>query len=123
MKILCLLDSLREDLNVALLVVTHDLAAARLIAEKFLVMYLGRIVEEAPTELLFIRLLHPYPQGLLTAISPPQNLGDWLPRLPVNLPTLWSDMWVVRSRRIVLKHKIVADGKCRSPKLATGMVI
>ena len=63
-----------------MLVVTHDLAAARFIAEKILVMYLGQIVEEAPTELLFNRPIHPYTQGLLAAI-PTTEPGRLAPTL------------------------------------------
>ena len=50
-RVLTLLESLRDDLGVALLVVTHDLAAARRIANEVAVMYLGRIVEQAPADL------------------------------------------------------------------------
>jgi peptide/nickel transport system ATP-binding protein len=79
-RILGLLESLRSDLGVALLVVTHDLAAAHYIADGVLVMYLGRIVEQAATEILFSSPSHPYTQGLIAAI-PTTEPGRLAPTL------------------------------------------
>jgi oligopeptide/dipeptide ABC transporter ATP-binding protein len=78
--VLTLLESLRDDLGVALLVVTHDLAVARRIADRVAVMYLGRIVEEAPTAELFANPRHPYTHGLLAA-SPTTEPGRLSPTL------------------------------------------
>jgi peptide/nickel transport system ATP-binding protein len=79
-RVLTLLESLRDDLGVALLVVTHDLAAARRIANDVAVMYLGRIVEQAPAERLFEHPSHPYTQGLIAA-SPTTEAGHLAPTL------------------------------------------
>jgi peptide/nickel transport system ATP-binding protein len=79
-RILNLLQELRDQLGVALLVVTHDLAAARRIADTVAVMYLGRIVEEAPADQLFAAPMHPYTQGLIAA-SPTTEAGRLAPTL------------------------------------------
>jgi peptide/nickel transport system ATP-binding protein len=66
--ILNLLGTLRRRLDMAMLYVTHDLAAARIVADRIAVMYLGEIVEEAPAEDLAAHPLHPYTQALLAAV-------------------------------------------------------
>ena len=67
-EILSLLLRLRDELGLAALVVTHDLGLAWNIADRLAVMYLGRIVEVAPTARLFSDPRHPYTKGLLAAI-------------------------------------------------------
>ncbi len=79
-RVLELLESLRENLGVALLVVTHDLAVARRIATDVAVMYRGRIVEQGPVELIFTNPAHPYTEGLLAAI-PTTEPGRLAPTL------------------------------------------
>ncbi|MFI9385965.1 ABC transporter ATP-binding protein [Kutzneria sp. NPDC052558] len=56
------------DAGHAVLMVTHDLAAAERIADRVAVMYAGRIVENAPAEAFFARPRHPYARGLLNAL-------------------------------------------------------
>ena len=70
-QILRLLASLQEELGVAYLLITHDLAVVRHVCRRVAVMYLGRVVEEAPVEELFRHPLHPYTQALLAAIPVP----------------------------------------------------
>ena len=70
-QILNLLAELRERLFLTLLLVAHDLAVVRHVADRVAVMYLGQVVETAPTELLFEDPRHPYTRGLLTAAEPP----------------------------------------------------
>jgi peptide/nickel transport system ATP-binding protein len=79
-RVLELLESLRERLGVALLVVTHDLAVARRIAFDVAVMYRGRIVEQGPVGELFSNPAHPYTQGLIAAI-PTTEPGRLAPTL------------------------------------------
>ena len=67
-EILALLLSLRESLQLSLLVVTHDLGVAWNIADRIAVMYLGRIVEEGPTEQVLSAPKHPYTQALLSVV-------------------------------------------------------
>jgi len=57
--------------NVAYLLVAHDLATVRHMADRTLVMYLGKIVESAPTGALFQDVRHPYTKALFSAVLPP----------------------------------------------------
>jgi len=67
-EILGLLLKLRQDLGLAILVVTHDLGLAWMIADRVAVMYLGRIVEMASAEQVLIEPKHPYTQALLSVV-------------------------------------------------------
>jgi oligopeptide/dipeptide ABC transporter ATP-binding protein len=79
-RVLELLESLRAELGVALLVVTHDLAVARRVADDVAVMYRGRIVEQGPVEEIFRNPAHPYTRGLIAAI-PTTEPGRLAPTL------------------------------------------
>ena len=67
-QILDLLDRLRRELGMALVIITHDLGVVAETADDVAVMYAGRIVEKAPVEELFARPMHPYTWGLLRSI-------------------------------------------------------
>jgi oligopeptide/dipeptide ABC transporter ATP-binding protein len=73
-EILAVLLSLRDQLGLTLLVVTHDLGLAWNIADQLAVMYLGRIVESGPTEEVLAGPRHPY-TGSLVAALPSSGLG------------------------------------------------
>jgi oligopeptide/dipeptide ABC transporter ATP-binding protein len=62
---------LRDAMGLAFLFISHDLAVIRLVSQRIGVMYLGRIVELAPTAALFATPQHPYTQALLAAIPEP----------------------------------------------------
>ncbi|MFV0306709.1 MAG: ABC transporter ATP-binding protein [Desertimonas sp.] len=70
-QILELLEGLRTELDVAYLFISHDLSVVRWIAERVAVMYLGRIVEEGPTERVYTQPSHPYTESLLSAVPIP----------------------------------------------------
>jgi peptide/nickel transport system ATP-binding protein len=68
-EILALLLNLVRELGLSILVITHDLGLAWNIADRVAVMYLGRIVEEGPTEQILSSPRHPYTQALLSVVS------------------------------------------------------
>ena len=72
-QILNLFVELRERLGLAYLFVSHDLGVIRFVSHRVAVMYLGALVEVAPTAALFKQPLHPYTQALLAAIP---TIGD-----------------------------------------------
>ncbi len=71
--ILHLLADLRESMGMSYLFVSHDLNIVRLLCQRVLVMYLGKIVESGPIEKVFNQPLHPYTQALVSAIP---NMGE-----------------------------------------------
>jgi peptide/nickel transport system ATP-binding protein len=73
-EILKLLLGLRDDLGLAILVVTHDLGLAWMIADRVAVMYLGRIVEIGPAEHILTSPQHPYTQALLSVVPETKNV-------------------------------------------------
>jgi oligopeptide transport system ATP-binding protein len=73
--ILNLLQELQAELGLTLLFISHNLAVVRHLCDRVAVMYLGRIIEVAPTEELFRNPRHPYTAGLLAAI-PRMTPGD-----------------------------------------------
>jgi peptide/nickel transport system ATP-binding protein len=69
--ILNLMRDLKNDLGIAFLYVTHDLASARYVADDILVMYAGQIVEQGPVEEVLSSPLHPYTRLLLASVPDP----------------------------------------------------
>jgi peptide/nickel transport system ATP-binding protein len=85
-QILKLLMSLKRDLNLTYLFISHDLSVVEYVADRVAVMYVGKVVELASTETLYERPMHPYTEALMSAVPNPD-------------PT-------VRSQRIVLIGEI-----------------
>jgi oligopeptide/dipeptide ABC transporter ATP-binding protein len=67
-QILELMSELRRELGTAIIMITHDLGVIAETAHRVMVMYMGKVMEEAPTLELFDRPLHPYTRGLMRAI-------------------------------------------------------
>jgi oligopeptide/dipeptide ABC transporter ATP-binding protein len=70
-RVILLLDELKRRLGVTYLFISHDLSTVRYLADRVAVMYLGIIVEEAPTAELFGHPAHPYTRALLSSIPIP----------------------------------------------------
>ena len=70
-QILNLMKKLQKELGLTYLFITHDLSVVNHFSDEIAVMYLGKIVEEAPSDKLFEKPLHPYTQALLSAIPRP----------------------------------------------------
>jgi oligopeptide transport system ATP-binding protein len=93
-QVLNLMRELQQDLGITYLFIAHNLSVVRRVCHRVAVMYLGRIVEEAPTDELFKEPLHPYAQALMKASPKPlpgkksitPALGGDLPN-PVQRPT------------------------------------
>jgi oligopeptide/dipeptide ABC transporter ATP-binding protein len=73
-EILQLLMKLRDELDLTILIVTHDLGLAWTVADRVAVMYLGRIVEIGPTEDVLLRPLHPYTKALLDVVPEAEGI-------------------------------------------------
>ena len=93
-QILNLLAELRAELGLTYVFISHNLAVVEHIATEVAVMYLGRFVEQAPTQALFRAPAHPYTQALLASVLTPEpgapipdvGLGDSYPD-PANIPS------------------------------------
>jgi peptide/nickel transport system ATP-binding protein len=109
--VLNLMDDLRKTHGVSMLYITHDIASARYIADRVLVMYAGRVVEQGPTESVLQEPKHPYTQLLLSAVPDPYAQDDvsattdvaepprvinpgegcrFRPRCPLAIPVCWE---------------------------------
>src|SRR5712672_2388668 len=96
-QILDLMRELKQKIDAAIVLITHDLGVVAEMAQRVVVMYAGRKAEEAPVGTLFRRPLHPYTRGLLTSVP---KLGasladERLPRLaeiPGTVPSLKEEI-------------------------------
>lgn len=93
-QILNLLKQLQKDFGLTYIFITHDLSVVRYFSDDIAVMYLGQMVEKAPSDVLFKNPIHPYTKALLSAIPLP-IVGEKKPERtlikgeitsPINLP-------------------------------------
>jgi peptide/nickel transport system ATP-binding protein len=88
-QILELIGRLQNELDTAIVIITHDLGVVAEVTTEIGVMYAGRIVEKAPTETIFAAPEHPYTWGLLGSIARlDQGRGEELVPIPGRPPSL-----------------------------------
>jgi peptide/nickel transport system ATP-binding protein/oligopeptide transport system ATP-binding protein len=85
-QILELLRDLQAELGMSVILISHDLGVIAEFARRVLVMYAGRVVEEAPVRDIFRAPLHPYSDGLLAAVPRLDADVRRLPAIPGNIP-------------------------------------
>ncbi|WTW99739.1 dipeptide/oligopeptide/nickel ABC transporter permease/ATP-binding protein [Streptomycetaceae bacterium NBC_01309] len=85
-EILALLRSLRERTGMAVLIVTHDWGVVADLCDRATVMYAGQVVENADTDSMFARPLHPYTAGLMAADPHRAKAGERLPTISGTVP-------------------------------------
>ena len=86
-QILDLMAELQQELNMSILMITHDLGVVAEVCDHVIVMYCGKIAEEAPVEQIFNAPQHPYTIGLLSSIPKLGEKVDVLPTIEGNVPS------------------------------------
>ncbi len=87
-QILELMLEIKKKKNTGILLITHDLGVVAEMCSRVIVMYAGRIVEEAPVKELFARPMHPYTRGLIASVPKLGSAVTGLPSIPGNVPDL-----------------------------------
>ena len=85
-QIINLLEQIQAEMGISYIFIAHDLAVVKHISDRILVMYLGQMVEKAPSDKLFKKPMHPYTQALLSAIPIPN------PKVPMNRITMKGEL-------------------------------
>ncbi|WP_226576145.1 ABC transporter ATP-binding protein [Acuticoccus sediminis] len=86
-QILELLSDLREEFGMAIVLITHDLGVVAQYVDRVIVMYSGRVIEQAPVGELFETPKHPYTEGLLGSIASLDHDTDRLAAIPGTVPS------------------------------------
>lgn len=89
-QVLVLLEQLQQELGLAILFISHDLAVVRYIAHEVMVLYLGRVVEYASRDVLFANPKHPYTQALIGSVlskDPQVERAHEIPDIGGELPS------------------------------------
>jgi oligopeptide/dipeptide ABC transporter ATP-binding protein len=85
-QILDLILDLQREIGMAVMFISHNLAVISEVADEIVVMYAGRIVEQAPADVLFAAPRHPYTQGLIATLPDPARRAARLPVIPGGVP-------------------------------------
>jgi len=89
-QILKLLQDLRRDSGMSMVLISHDLGVVAENVDRVCVMYAGRLVEEAPSDTVFDRPRHPYTRGLLAALPALDGPRRRLAAIPGSVPEPWN---------------------------------
>ncbi len=87
-QILDLMRDLRERMDTAVILITHDLGVISEMADRVAVMYAGRIVEQTDVRTIFEKPMHPYTQGLMASIPVLGQVKETLDVIPGSVPNL-----------------------------------
>lgn len=85
-QIIRLLRRLRDELGLAIMIITHDMGVVAELCDRMSVLYAGRVVEIGNTVDIFENPQHPYTQGLMAAIPSPDRYGQALQSIPGSVP-------------------------------------
>jgi oligopeptide/dipeptide ABC transporter ATP-binding protein len=110
-EVLRLLDSIRVDEGLALLLISHDISVIRQVCDRVLVMYAGRIVEDLPVDVLSGHARHPYTRALLGAV-PSLDTDRSLPLIVI--PGRPADPSVLPPGCAFAPRCPLADARCRA---------
>lgn len=83
-----LIGKLKADFGMGVFLITHDLSVVASFCQRVIIMYAGKIVEEAPVDELYENPLHPYTRGLLRSIPPLEGEAERLESIPGEVPDL-----------------------------------
>ena len=106
-QILELLRDLRKELSMSVMLISHDLGVIAEFAQRVIVMYAGRVVEDAPVAQLFRRPVHPYTMGLIAAVPKLDSDAPRLATIPGRIP---SPQEVIPGCRFSPRCALVQDG-------------
>lgn len=85
-QVLDLLMDLRDEMGMAIMIITHNMGVIAEVADRVMVMYSGRVVEQAPVQRTFDKPLHPYTNGLLDCVPTLDKNAARLTAIPGTLP-------------------------------------
>ncbi|OLS35421.1 ABC transporter ATP-binding protein [Bacillus sp. MRMR6] len=89
-RILDLLNKIKKEFNMGILLITHDLGVVAEMADRVAVMYAGQIVEETDVHTLFKNPKHPYTKGLIKSVPPLHHQNKTLYSIPGSVPSISS---------------------------------
>ncbi len=115
-QILDLIVELQKKLGTAVILITHDLGVVAETAQRVIVMYAGRKVEEASVEDLFARSLHPYTRGLMASIPRldlMRGVGDASPGRLQEIPGIVPPLYALPKGCVFAPRCALADDNCR----------